>query len=190
MDEKTKKMTGFVSHHSHSRSFRLPSNYAGLLYGEVRAEQARAWYLHHLFPWQSAWISTSESLQNGRLANNNILLGISCLEIEAIRAGISFRRALNICKRGTRYSLSSSSADTEHDLNAPFCFLFFLLFFFFSSWVHWIEFQYKFENQSGQGDYPGSFHSPLCFWGKECDIHYRRRLVWSQMICVLSLALT
>lgn len=82
---------------------------------------------------------------------NNILSGISCPEIEAMRAGISFRRAPNIWKKGTRYSLSSSNADTESNENAPFCHV-------LCCRPALSRASIKFKKQRGQGDYPGSFH--------------------------------
>lgn len=68
-----------------------------------------------------------------------------------MRAGISFRRAPNIWRKGTRYSLSSSSADTEGNENAPFCHV-------LCCRPALSRASIKLKKQRGQGDYPVSFH--------------------------------
>ena len=108
-------------------------------------------------------LAPQRDYRNHRTTNNNILSGISCPEIEAMRADISFRRAPNIWKKGTRYSLSSSSADTESNENVPFCHL-------FCCRAALSRASIKFKNQRGQGDYPGSFHHLSCSWRKIFEI--------------------
>lgn len=97
-------------------------------------------------------------------------LGFTCPEIEAMRADISFRRAPNIWKKGTWYSLSSSSVDIESYENAPFCHLFCCRAALRRALI-------KFRNQRGQGDYPGSFHH-LVFLEKEIFEIFNREEGW------------
>lgn len=136
------------------------SNYAGLLYSKVRAEQA--WVLGTsttCFHGNGLKLAPQRHYRNHRMTNNNILLGISRPETEAMRADISFGVAPDIWKKGTRHSLSSSSADTESNEDAPFCHL-------LCCRAALSRASNKFKNQRGQGDYPGSFHHLSCFWRK------------------------
>lgn len=87
-----------------------------------------------------------------------------------MRADISFRRAPNIWKKGTWYSLSSSSVDIESYENAPFCHLFCCRAALRRALI-------KFRNQRGQGDYPGSFHH-LVFLEKEIFEIFNREEGW------------
>lgn len=131
------------------------SNSTWLLHRKVRAKQA--WVLGTsatCFHGNGLKLAPQSHYRNQRATNNNIL-SFTCPEIEATRADISFRRAPNIWKKGTWYSLSSSSIDIKSYEKAPFCHLFCCRTALRRALI-------KFRKQRGQGDYPGSFHHLLC----------------------------